>query len=592
MMNLCRPGAPQSQGIEQALTCTIHEGISAGMKLRRVVRRLAHRLPPPWQLRIEDVRRAVRRRHDWALPIKRLRLREQSYLEDTSLQNSTLPARKRIFVCSLQKSPPWLETEYLLATALRLRGHDVRGVLCDGLLPICEMNLGLQERPPCELCIGQLARYEDAFGFHFARLTDLMSFEDREKAEEMVTHTRTDDLPSLTVNGVHVGRLAQSELQRYYRGYVFDPLHEALPAYRQWLVSGVLLTWLFERLLDHTQPDIVITSSGRTLLSACIFKLARLRGIHVVTWDTSPLYPNGLKFSHNKPAVEVNLDDVWTEVSRRNLSDAQVDELGEFMRRWSRSEITPFPYNPTPLEDEQAIRQQLGLRPQLPTVVAFTNTSWDMAVVDRNIGFESMYDWIFSLVQYAIVHPEINLIVRAHPAEKNVPSDLQSRTLVVAEIKKRYQPLPGNITLIEGDNPISSYTLADMAHVVMLYTGTLGLELALRGKRPWIAGDVTYRGKGFTLDLASREHLYGLLDQYAFDSRLSDDEVKSAQRFAYLWFFRHVFCNPFVKSANDDFSLGSFRDLAPGGHPVIEDLCDALLTGRPFIDIGRAGPVG
>ena len=57
----------------------------------------------------------------------------------------------------------------------------------------------------------------------------------------------------------------------------------------------------------------------------------------------------------------------------------------------------------------------------------------------------------------------------------------------------------------------------------------------LRGKRPWIAGDVTYRGKGFTLDLASREQMYDLLDKNAFHNRLSEDEVKLAQRFAYLW---------------------------------------------------------
>jgi hypothetical protein len=562
------------------------------MSLRLVLRRLVGRLPLRWQLRIEDAKRVLLRRHDRALPIKRLRLREQSYLRETALKNSQLSHRQRVFFCSLQKIPPWLEIEYVLATALRLRGHGVTGMLCDGLLPICEMNLGLRERPPCEICIRRLASYEDAFGFDYARLTDFLFKEDRERAQGLVAQTPTTDLPALVVNGVRVGGLARSELQRYYRGYVFDPLGEALGAYRQWLVAGVLLTWLFERALDHTQPDILITSSGKTLLAACALELAQQRGIHVVTWDTSALYPNGLEFNHNKPASEVHLDDVWAEASRQNLSDNQAKEIDEFMRRWSRSEITPFPYNPKPLEDERLIRQQLGLRPHSHTVVAFTNTSWDMAVVDRDIGFESMYDWIFSLVHYAIIHPEIDLIVRAHPAEKRVPPALQSRTLVVAEIKKRYEPLPSNIKLIEGDNPISSYTLAEMAQVIMLYTSTLGLELALRGKRPWIAGDVTYRGKGFTLDLVSREHMYGLLDGKVFGNQLSEDEVRLAQRFAYLWIFRHVFRNPFVVPAENRFTLHSFQELAAGGHPVIEDLCEAVVSGRPFIAIGQRNSDG
>jgi len=239
------------------------------MNIYIVLRRLVRRLPPWWQLNIRAVKNVLLRRYDWALPIKQLRLREQSYLMETVIKSSKLPDRKRIFFCSLQKSPPWLEIEYMLAMALRLRGHDVQGVLCDGLLPLCEMNLGPQERQPCEVCSRWLARYENAFGFNFAWLADTLSTEDLLRAEKLVAQTTSDDLYSLTVNGVQVGRFARSELQRYYHGYVFDLSGEVLSAYRQWLVTGILLIWLFERMLDRNSPDILITSSGKTLLAAC-----------------------------------------------------------------------------------------------------------------------------------------------------------------------------------------------------------------------------------------------------------------------------------------------------------------------------------
>ena len=165
---------------------------------------------------------------------------------------------------------------------------------------------------------------------------------------------------------------------------------------------------------------------------------------------------------------------------------------------------------------------------------------------------------------------------------------MQSRTLVVSEIKKRYEQLPTNIKLIEGDNPISSYTLSEMADVIILYSGMLGLEMALRGKRPWIAGDFTYRGKGFTLDLASRGHMVDLLNQRSFVNKLSEDELKLAQRFAYLWIFRHIVRNPFVRLPEDKFLLESFSELAPGGNPIIEDVCAKILSGEPFIDMGKS----
>lgn len=553
-------------------------------KFRFLFRRLLYHLPANWQLWTKSVKRSVLGQYDWANPIKQTRLREDDYIRETIDQNRSLPNRKLIAIYSLHHFSP---TEYGLAMALHLRGHDVQGILCNGLLPLCEMNLGPNIRPPCEACIMDLSRYEDAFGFNYQRLQDFLTEEDREHAEQLVAETPDDALAALRVNGVPLGRFARREIQRYYRGFIFDPPRD--PAFRKWLVSAVLLTWLSERWLDAVKPDIVGVCSGRTLPTACIFEVASRRGIHVVTWDGVATRPDGLMFSHNQPATEIPLDDPWKEAANEPLSGQQIDELDAFLDEWARSRNTPFPYNLNPLEDQTLIRSELGLRTGVPLVAAFTNTSWDIAVIDRDVGFESMFDWIFSLVEYAISRPEIDLVVRAHPAEMKVPVDLRSRTPVGTEIRKRYQPLPSNIKIVEGDNPISSYALAEMAQASMVYASRLGLEIALRGQRPWIAGEVTYRGKGFTLDLVSREHMFSLLDSNAYDQRLSEAEINLAQRFAYLWFFRYEVRLPLLHPPDKRFALDSFRELGPGGDPAIDNICEAFVTGRRFLDLNSPG---
>jgi hypothetical protein len=320
--------------------------------------------------------------------------------------------------------------------------------------------------------------------------------------------------------------------------------------------------------------------------TACVFDLARRRGIHVVTWDGSATHPDGLTFSHDLPATEVPLDEAWLEASRRELRAEEIQELNAYLRSWSQSENTPFPYNPTPLEDAGAIKELLGIRSASRVVVAYTNTAWDIAVIDRDVGFDSMFDWLFSLVDYAAGHPEVDLVVRAHPAETRVPVQLRSRSPVGPEIKKRYRPLPDNVRLVDGDSPISSYALSRLAHVNVFYATRLGLELALNGIEPWIAGDVTYRGKGFTLDLESRDHMYELLDAGAVCRVLSADEVSLAQRFAHLWFFRAVVRLPLLRTPDKQLRLESFRQLGPGGDAVLDRLCDAIVSRRSFIDIG------
>jgi hypothetical protein len=124
-----------------------------------------------------------------------------------------------------------------------------------------------------------------------------------------------------------------------------------------------------------------------------------------------------------------------------------------------------------------------------------------------------------------------------------------------------------------------------MAHVVMTYASRIGLEVAVRGRRPWIAGDTTYRGRGFTRDLASRQEMIDLLDAGIFDDALPAVEIELAERFAYLWFFRYVTRVPLLRPSTPPFALRTFRELAPGGHRVIDNLCEALVTGRPFVDL-------
>jgi hypothetical protein len=544
------------------------------------VRRALYQLPIGVQIRIRDAKRSILRQFDWAAQVRQLRLRERPYSGETSAGNRSAALSRRIAIYSLHHSS---SIEYGLATALRLRGHDVRGVLCDGILPLCEMNLGPIPRPPCQVCIEFSSRYEDAFGMRYDRLTDFLSDADRLDAEKLVAGTPDEALPMLEVSGIPIGRFARREIQRYYRGYIFDPVHD--PAYRKWLISAVLLIWLSERWLDAVRPDLAAVCSGRTLPTACFYEVARRRRIRVVTWDGTASHRDGLMLSHNEPATEIPLKEAWCEAASRELAKDELEKLTSYLNNWSRSRNTPFPYNTNPLEDQEVVRQRLGLRPNARLVVGFTNTSWDIAVIDRDVGFDNMFDWIFGLVQYAVHRPDVDFVIRAHPAEVKVPRDLRSRSPVGKELRSRFQPLPNNLRVVEGGDPISSYTLADMAHVNIVYSTRLGLELALRGKRPWIAGDVTYRDKGFTLDLTSKDHMFSLLECDAFDNRLSDEEIELARRFAYLWFFRYEVRLPLLHPADKRFTLRSFEQLAPGGHPVLDRLCDAFVTGKPFVDI-------
>ena len=125
-----------------------------------------------------------------------------------------------------------------------------------------------------------------------------------------------------------------------------------------------------------------------------------------------------------------------------------------------------------------------------------------------------------------------------------------------------------------------------MAQVNIVYASRFGLELALRGIRPWLAGAVTYRGKGFTLDLDSADHMRRLLDALGPVTPMPEDDIELARRFAYLWFFRYEVRLPLLHPPDKRFALNTFDELAPGGDQAIDNICEAFVTGKPFVDMG------
>ena len=66
---------------------------------------------------------------------------------------------------------------------------------------------------------------------------------------------------------------------------------------------------------------------------------------------------------------------------------------------------------------------------------------------------------------------------------------------------------------LPADSRLSSYTLGRMSRFALVYTSTLGLELACAGVPVVVAGDTHYRDLGFTLDVD--QMLLGCADREA-----------------------------------------------------------------------------
>jgi hypothetical protein len=125
--------------------------------------------------------------------------------------------------------------------------------------------------------------------------------------------------------------------------------------------------------------------------------------------------------------------------------------------------------------------------------------------------------------------------------------------------------LPPHIRVIGPKEKVNTYDLIAAADVGLVYTTTVGLEMAMSGVPVIVAGNTHYREKGFTQDADSWVRYHKLLKEVLEDPekfRLSQDQLNLAWAYAYRFFFD--FPRPFpwhLLQCWEDYENSKLEDL-------------------------------
>jgi len=228
----------------------------------------------------------------------------------------------------------------------------------------------------------------------------------------------------------------------------------------------------------------------------------------------------------------------------------------------------------------------LDIDPSRPLFAAFPNLVWDSAAAGRDVGFAGLTSWLTSTIEIFSRRPNWQLVIRTHPAEvRSTGSVTQER--LADNLKRHFKSLPANVCVIPPESPINSYALMRLADVGLVYTSTVGLEMALMGKPVCCAGKVHYRGRGFTFDVERVGAYESILEAALTQMALRSDQLQLARRFAYCVLFRVPI--PGLRSATCSdggdllFPLSSFEEVIPGRHAEIGHICSAILEKQSFL---------
>jgi hypothetical protein len=496
-----------------------------------------------------------------------------------------------------------LTIESTLIMALRLRGAQPIVLLCDKTLPACEWNRfgnfdpapghfgprtserGKLER--CRICTENITDAHGQLPVPLTAFRDHLRPDDFKRIIAITEAIPFEEYARFVYRDISVGEHAFASVMRAtLRGTLLDN-EESRWLFQRYLIAAIMVVDLTERIFAETRPDRVVAVHGIYVTHGTICEVARKHGIPVVVYGT-PYRMNTIWLSHHDTYHRTLISEptsAWESIEMTPERSRLVDDYLGSKRFGGRDYAA---YHTDAVNDADVLRRELKLAPDRPIVSAFTNVLWDAQLFYKHNAFENMLDWLFETIRYFARRPDVQLVIRIHPAEAK--GTMPTNQPLLAEIQQAFPTLPANVRVIPPESNLSSYTLAEMSCAALIYGARMGVELAALGTPLVVAGETFNRRKGYSYDVETRDEYFSLLDRVTELPRNSAEMVERARKYAYHYYYRLMIDFPLF-SISDPMTLSgprlefdSLDDLMPGRHGSLDRVCDGILDGTtPFV---------
>ncbi|MBM4355972.1 MAG: hypothetical protein FJ109_19655, partial [Deltaproteobacteria bacterium] len=170
------------------------------------------------------------------------------------------------------------------------------------------------------------------------------------------------------------------------------------------------------------------------------------------------------------------------------LTDDELAAVGRTLKEREMGQGMNWRSFSPPLDRNRDTLAQLGLRSDVPLLSLFTSSDDEVAAfVEGRTAFPCQLSWVRAAVEYAAGHRELSLVIRVHPNTAGSQA-LGDNRRQLEEFLQLREAMPANVRMVMPDDPVSTYSLIERSAVGLVYSSTVGLEMAARGKSVVVAG--------------------------------------------------------------------------------------------------------
>ena len=476
--------------------------------------------------------------------------------------------------------------EAAIAVSLKLRGHMVKMILCDGVYKACAKRVDFPDVPIndwgkyCRSCIHQNSKLLERLGVDFGYISEYVTDEKALLLREKAGKVNFDNYKKLSHEGIELGSHLESAMTRHTRGGSFQGLENLLLEYS----FAVLVN---AEAANHAMKD---------------FKPDRVYMSHGIYADWGPALS---VFLHNKiPIVSYiccyltahfffgtvrDFKETFLTISERSWNNNKADELKEiqllrlnnFLDRRYFSNVTQdmkgLLKEYTGNNELYYEKYQLDRNKKIWGIM--THINWDAASDYFGMIHKNFDEWLYETIIEIYNITDVQWLIKIHPSELNDNPETGCQKF----IENNFPDLPSHIKVVKMDDnisPLDFYNLLDGGVTVM---GTGGLELSLKGKPVILAGDAHYSDKGFTYDATDKENYKKLLNDTVNMGKLDPEKIALASKYAYIYFIQKQI--PLLPTISEELLIdfSKLNYLIPGQNKFMDFICEKIISGEDFI---------
>lgn len=476
--------------------------------------------------------------------------------------------------------------------ALRARGATVSYVACDGVFSDCDLFQKAtgaahgRQANSCLICQSSVAARLASWNMPYRWLGTWLTMQDRDDVGRWIATLKPEGYLEARLNDWSIGAWVQSSVRTELRCNTFDMADEKTAStYASYLYSGALAALGLNRLFESEKPDAQLLFNGRMAPTRIALELAKSHGIRTLCEERSAVAGNLILFDDVNCLDISHVDEMWDDWKNTPLSKQEVSDVAtvlEQRRNNTEGEVSVFS---AARQAHSEVYERLSLDPNKPIWVLFSSSEDEIAdKVGINSIFETQADWVAATVKYAEAHQNIQLVIRVHPNVGGTTA-LGENAEDTAYFENLARLAPNNVRIVQPGETISSYSLAEMCDLALVWYSTIAVETAVLGRRVIRAGGFLLEGREFIYAPDTPDAYPALLDQ--MHTAPSQEELLDiaigAWRFAHLWYLRRTIPFPLVTQPEwykGEMAWQELNDLAPGQDDSLDRICDIFMSGQ------------